>query len=131
MIVLDCSYALALVMPDEVRPASVSTVIRERLAAPFIWPVEIANAMRNAVRRRRVLSHEVTSLCAEVDELEVEVVAPWHDVARRYFEVALTHDLTTYDAMYLELAQMRHGALATRDAVLAEAARRVGIRVHV
>ena len=63
MIILDCSYALALVMPDEVRPASVHKVIRERLAAPFIWPVEIANAMRNAVRRRRVLSHEATALC--------------------------------------------------------------------
>ena len=131
MIILDCSYALALVMPDEVRPASVHKVIRERLAAPFIWPVEIANAMRNAVSRRRVLSHEATALCADVDEFEVEVVAPWHDVARRYFEVAQTHDLTTYDAMYLELAQQRAGDLATRDAALAEAARRVGIRVHV
>ena len=130
VIVLDSSYALALVMPDESRPASVGKVIQDRLAAPFIWPVEIASAMRNAVRRSRVLSHEVTALCADVDRFEVEVVAPWHDHAQRYFEVAQSHDLTPYDAMYLDLALQRHCALATRDEALAQAARRVGIRVH-
>ncbi len=130
MIVLDCSYALALVMPDESLPASVGRVIEDRLAAPFIWPVEIASAMRTAVRRSRLLVPEVSALCAKVDRFEVEVVAPWHDSAERFFEVASSHDLTPYDALYLELALQRHCALATRDAALARAARRVGVRVH-
>ncbi len=130
VIVLDSSYALALVMPDESRPASMRSVLQERLAAPFIWPVEIANAMRTAVRRSRVLGHEVTALCAEVDGFEVEVVAPWDDRALGYFEVAQSHDLTTYDALYLDLALQRRCALATRDTALARAARHVGVHVH-
>ena len=88
MIVMDSSYALALVMPDEARPASVARVMQDRLLAPFIWPVEIANAMRNAVRRQRLLEDEVNGLCDGVGEFEVDVVAPWHDSAQRYFEVA-------------------------------------------
>ena len=61
MIVLDSSYALALVMPDETRPASMAQVLPQRLTAPFIWPVELANAMRNAVRRARL-----RDLCLEL-----------------------------------------------------------------
>ncbi len=130
MIVMDSSYALALVMPDESRPASVSQVMQDRLLAPFIWPVEIANAMRNAVRRGRLLEDEVSGLCADVGEFDIEIVAPWHDSAQRYFEVAQAHQLTPYDAMYLDLALQRRCALATRDEALRQAARNVGVPVQ-
>ena len=129
MIVLDSSYALALVMRDEARPESLPEVLKDRLIAPFIWPVEIANAMRTAVRRGRLLETEVTSLCADVNEFDVEIVAPWHTEAQRYFEVAQTHDLTPYDALYLDLALQRRCKLATRDEALTRAARRVGVPV--
>ncbi len=130
MIVLDSSYALALVMPDETRPTSLATVLREPLAAPFLWPAEIANAMRTAVRRSRVLEREVPALCADVDELDVEIVRPAFDDPVRFFELAQKHDLTPYDALYLELALQRRCALATRDAGLTRAAARSGIEVH-
>ena len=129
MIVLDSSYALALVMPDELRPESVPEVLKDRLVAPFIWPVEIANAMRTALRRGRLLETEVTGLCADVNEFDVEIVAPWLVGAQRYFEIAQTHDLTPYDALYLDLALQRRCALATRDDALIVAARRVGVAV--
>ena len=130
MIVVDSSYALALLMPDVSRPASVAQVMQDRLLAPFIWPVEIANAMRNAVRRNRLLEDEVSGWCAGVGEFDVEVVGPWHNAAQRYFEVAQAHQLTPYDAMYLDLALQRRCALATRDGALTQAARRVGVPVH-
>ena len=130
MIVLDSSYALALILPDEDRPVSLKQVILDRLVAPSIWPIEFANAMRNGVRRGRIRELEVAGLCADVGEFEVEVVAPTHDSPQRYFEVAQTHDLTPYDAMYLDLAMQRRCALATCDEALAAAARRVGVVVH-
>ncbi len=37
-------------------------------------------------------------------------------------ELALTHDLTFYDALYLELAKRRNAPLATLDNALARAA---------
>ena len=129
MIVIDSSYALALVMPDESRPTSLPEVLKNRLVAPFIWPVEIANAMRTAVRRSRLLETEVTGLCADVNEFDVEIVPPWLIGAQRYVEVAQTHDLTPYDALYLDLALQRRCSLATRDDALIVAARRVGVPV--
>lgn len=130
MIVLDSSYALALVMPDESCPGSVARVMREPLLAPFVWPVEVANAMRSAVRRARLREHEVTGLCADLDHFDIEIVAPWQRAAQRWFEVAQAHDLTAYDAVYLDLALTRRCALATRDEQLAVAAQRVGLTVH-
>ena len=130
VIVLDSSYTLALVMPDETRPASMAQVLQQRLMAPFIWPVELAIAMRNAVRRARLREHEAAGLFADLDMFDVEIVAPWQDAARRYFEVAQAHDLTPYDALYLDLALTRRCVLATRDERLALAAQRVGVAVH-
>jgi len=130
MIVLDSSYALALVMPDESCPASMPQVLGERLLAPFIWPLELANAMRTAVQRTRLREHEVTGLCADLEAFDVEIVAPWQQAALRYFEIARAHDLTPYDALYLDLALARRCALATRDQRLISAGRRVGVAVH-
>lgn len=130
MIVLDSSYALALVMPDETRPSSLMAVLRERLLTPFLWPLEIANAMRSAVRRGRLLPPEVTGLFAAVEAFDIEVVPPAHHLPQRHFETCRTHDLTPYDALYLDLALERRCALATRDAALAHAARHVGLTVH-
>ena len=130
VIVLDSSYALALVMSDETGPQSVSQVLPERLLAPFIWPLEVANAMRSAIQRTRLREHEVASLCADLGAFDVEIVAPWEHAALRYFEFARTHDLTPYDALYLDLALTRHCALATRDHRLASAGRRVGVTIY-
>jgi predicted nucleic acid-binding protein len=130
VIVLDSSYALALVMPDESCPASMPHVLGERLLAPFIWPIELANAMRTAVQRSRLRDSEVTGLCADIDEFNVEVVAPWQQAALRYVEVARTHGLTPYDALYLDLALTRRCGLATRDQRLIDASRRVGVTIH-
>ena len=42
-------------------------------------------------------------------------------------ELAATHDLTTYDAVYLELAQRRGLALATQDDKLTAALTSAGV----
>ena len=54
MIVIDCSYTMALVMPDEQQPASLTRTLESRLVAPGLWPLEVANALRNVVRRGRL-----------------------------------------------------------------------------
>ena len=130
MIVIDCSYALALVMPEELRPRSVASVVAERFIAPAIWPIEVASAMRNSMRRGRLLHRDVTTLCTDLDEFEVLVVATAHSQPQLHFDAALTHDLTPYDASYLELAIQRRCALATLDTSMAAAAQRAGLKVH-
>ena len=57
-------------------------------------------------------------------------MAPWHDEPERYLALALAHDLTPYDAIYIDLCLAERAALATCDAALALAAARVGIRIR-
>lgn len=127
MIVLDSSYAMALVMPDEARPPSVTTVLADELAAPFIWPLEIASAMRMNIRRGRLTADDSDALFKRIASLRVEVLGPPHALPQRHFDAAFEHDLTPYDATYITMALQFSAALATRDRGLAAAAARVGI----
>lgn len=129
-VVIDSSYALACLLPDESSPQTMSTVLGQALVAPFIWPIEIASAMRNNVRRRRLRRSEAEALSRSVTALGAKILAPWHDDPERYLGVALAHDLTPYDAIYIDLCLAERAALATRDAALSRAAARVGIRTH-
>lgn len=129
MIVIDSSYTLALVMPDEARPASMRAVLAGQLAAPMLWPLEIANALRSSLRRRRLLATQATDLLQRIAELQVDVVNPSHTSPKHHFDAALTHELTPYDALYLELALQWRCALATCDQGLADAAQRAGVEI--
>lgn len=129
MIIVDSSYTLALVMPDEARPVSTAAVLAGQLATPTIWPLEIANALRSSLRRQRLQARQVDDLLQRIGELQIDVVNPAHTSPKRHFDAAHEHGLTPYDTMYLELALQWRSALATRDAGLAAAAQRAGVEV--
>ncbi len=129
-VVVDSSYALACFMPDEKQPVSMQAVLGESMHVPFTWPVEIANAMRTAVRRKRFGPDEAVSFARQLGELGARVAPPWHDDASRYLELALAHNLTPYDALYLDLCLSEHCDLASCDRELLQAAARIGIRTH-
>lgn len=130
MIVVDSSYTLALVMPDERRPVSMKAVLADRLSAPTIWPLEIANALRTNLRRGRIEASQADELFARIAALQVDVATPPHAQPKRFFESAQMFELTPYDASYLDLARQLSAGLATKDANLAAAAQRAGIPVH-
>ncbi len=129
MIVIDCSYALAMVMPDEQRPASLRQVGSARLLVPPIWPYEVANAFRSAVRRGRVTGPEILGVCARIEALQIELAGAHDASVRQRYLAAMSHGLTAYDAAYVELALQHRGPLATLDAALARVAASAGIEV--
>lgn len=129
MIVIDCSYMLAMVMPDERRPASMQEAVAGRLLVPSIWAYEVANALRNGMRRRRVSDNQVSAVCTRIEGLRIELVGNAEQGVRQRFVAAQNHELTAYDAAYIDLALQLHCALATLDAALAQVARRIGLRV--
>ena len=129
MIVLDCSYTLAMVMHDEARPGSLERVITSRLLVPPIWPTEVANTLRNPVRRRRMAEAEVPGVCARIEAYTVEMIGASDSGVLQRYASAHTHDLSAYDAAYLDLALQRRCALATLDEHLAAVARRTGVTV--
>lgn len=100
------------------------------LEVPALWPLEVANALVVLVRRRKLREEErqaavrwLSGLRARVDD-EVASLA-WS----RLSELAIAHQLSVYDAAYLELAQRRELPLGSKDGPLRKAARQVGVEL--
>jgi predicted nucleic acid-binding protein len=129
MIVLDSSFAISSIYPDEQPPLSAAAVLAEPLIAPSIWVLETANALRSSVLRKRFSSDEARILAGHLDALNVQMKGVGFDQCAAAFDAATWSNLLPYDATYLSLAVMFSCPLATCDAALASAARRSGVTV--
>ena len=98
------------------------------IEVPALWPLEVANALIVLVHRRKLADDErreglgwLHGLCVRVDH-EMSALA-----FSRLSELAGAHQLSVYDAAYLELAQRRRLMLACTDGPLRSAAKRAGV----
>ena len=83
--------------------------IFERMAAgdeasvPFIWPLEVANSLLRAERRKTLKVAQVTGFLEELSAWPIQVDTL--GVGRAFHEIlgaARQHHLTAYDAAYLD-----------------------------
>ena len=131
--VLDCSVTMAWIFPDEATKATDrlrETLIEARAFAPSLWPVEVGNVLLVATRRGRIRANEWPQIRAYLSALPIEidpvsVVRTWS----ASIELAHVHQLSVYDAMYLELAVRLRMPLATLDRPLWNAALAAGVEV--
>lgn len=133
MFVLDSSVALAMLLPDEDSAAAdalASRLAEGSVAVPTIWPLEVRNAMLAALRSRRITAAEFDERLQVLALLPVELEPP-ADVAalKRVVALARRHDLSVYDASYIDLAKQRGLPLATLDAKLRKACKTQRIAV--
>ncbi|MDE0407628.1 MAG: type II toxin-antitoxin system VapC family toxin [Alphaproteobacteria bacterium] len=129
--VLDCSVAMAWVFPDESSEATDrlrDSLVNDRAFVPSLWPVEVGSVLLAATRRRRIGAGEWPVICASLDALPIEIEqVPTSCVWGPALALADRHDLSVYDATYLELALRMRLPLATLDRALAAAARAAGV----
>ena len=131
MIVVDASTTLSWFFEDERSPsviAVVNEVTRSGAIVPAIWPLEVANAFRMAIRRKRIdpdfRGRALAQLGNMPISLDVETNEHAWDATVRLSDL---HGLTVYDAAYLELAIRRKLPLATLDDQLKAAATQAGV----
>ncbi|MCY3829978.1 MAG: type II toxin-antitoxin system VapC family toxin [Rhodospirillaceae bacterium] len=129
--VLDCSVAMAWVFPDEATEATArlrDSLVDNRAYVPSLWPVEVGSVLLAATRRGRIGVAEWPLICANLEALPIEIdpVSPSRTWGTA-LELAVTHDLSAYDAMYLELAVRLQIPLATLDRKLRAAGQAAGI----
>ncbi len=130
-LVIDASAVLAWCFEDEGGPeadALIEQVAAEGAAVPGLWPLEIAGGLVIGERRGRISQAESAAFVAMIEELPI--VADRATGARALHEtmsLAREHELTAYDAAYLELAMRLGVPLATGDRKLRTAAQRVGV----
>lgn len=131
--VLDASMALTLFSEDEnvaLGDAVLDILAEEGAIVPSIWRLEVANAFRSAVRRRRYDEARADAALAELKRLSIEV-DPETD-ARAWgptLDLSRADGLTVYDAAYLELAIRLNATLMSCDRELVDRARARGLAV--
>ena len=131
--VIDCSLAMAWLFKDEATPKTadlLNRLARETALVPAWWFIEITNVLALAERKGRITRAQSEAFITDLGRLELEVddEAP----ARAFthlLALCRTHRLTSYDAMYLDLAVRRHLPLATLDDDLRKAAKQLGVRL--
>lgn len=131
-LVLDCSVTLPWFLEDERTPFTDSLLFAAKGAeywVPGIWCLEFPNALLVAQRKRRIERPRRIEALEQVPTLQMRIDGEPVDLLA-VSAVAERHELSTYDAAYLELAMRRGLGLATLDRDLAEAAAAEGLAVH-
>jgi len=98
------------------------------VTVPSLWAYETANALLILRRRKKLTADDYSDARVLLDRLRLAVDSEGVSLAStRVADLAIQHELTVYDAAYLELAQRKDIALATRDKGLQRAAQRLGV----
>ena len=131
MFVVDASIAMAWCFEDEATDATDALLDRlqgDRAVVPAIWPLEVANVLLVAERRRRLTEAQASRFLEILAQLPIDVDDSAVDAAA-VVAAGRRHALTSYDASYLVLAERLGASLATLDRSLAKAARRAGVQL--
>lgn len=131
-LVIDCSVSLAWFLEDE-RNAFSDAILRATEISdtwvPAVWPLEFANGLLMAERRRRITRASRLDALKRVLLPGLRVDAAVADMPA-ISALAERRDLTTYDASYVELALRLGTDLVTLDRDLARAAAAEGVVVQ-
>ncbi len=126
-LVIDASVTLAWCLEDEQSEYAdgiLQRVSEDSALVPSLWPIEVANGLVVAERRGRLKAAEIPRIHSLLSVLSINAEeAALGSALGPVLTVARTHQLTAYDASYLELAMREGLALATADRDLRAAAR--------
>ena len=121
--VMDASIIAAWALPDESDAYADWTVDRLEIdvaTAPLLWRAELHNLLLISTRRQRITHQQAIQL--RLNTLRLPIRFDDQADETRAFALAFTHQLSFYDALYLELAKRQGVPLATLDRQLAIAA---------
>jgi len=131
--VVDCSVAMAWLFSDEATPKTAALLNRlatETALVPAWWFIEITNVLAMAERKGRITPAQSDAFVADLGKLGIERDDEAPDRAFTYLlTLCRRHRLTSYDAIYLDLAVRHNLPLATLDEDLRKSAKKLGVRL--
>lgn len=113
--VIDTSYVMSWLLPDEKSPKPV----KGQLTAPELLVYEVINALKTSVRRNRINSDIAQQLLHEFESWNIQYFKIDNESV---LNLAITEELSGYDASYLYLAKKMKCDLLTWDKRLGELA---------
>jgi predicted nucleic acid-binding protein len=123
--ILDASYTLAWCFPDRATANTDATLKRleareDYAIVPWVWQVEVGNALGKAGTRAKVPLARALDIWAELQLLPIRHMAIG-DIPQ-LLGLAVKHNLSVYDSCYLQAAVASGLPLATNDKKLMDAA---------
>ena len=129
--VVDCSVSAAWIFEEQAdayTESALDALAQAPALAPAWWRVEMVNVLLMLEKRGRLSATDAVQALRMLERLPVQT----EDRASSAFDLhalARRHQLTSYDALYLDVALARGLPIATRDKALARAAVDSGIGV--
>jgi predicted nucleic acid-binding protein len=132
--VVDASVALCWYFPKQ--KTAYTEAVFDRLAGgdealvPALWPFEMVNSLVVAARQKAITLVQLDSFIADLKDLPVSI--DLGGVGRSYSSIVRLcrqHQLSSYDAAYLDLALVEGVSIATLDKNLRAAASNAGVEL--
>ena len=131
--VLDCSVTIAWLFEDEVTEQTDKLLYGlhgETVYVPNLWHLEVSNVIIQAAKRKRITYFQVETNLRLLEKLPIQSDVETNFRAfNEIKKIAIDHNLTSYDAAYLELSVRRKLPLATLDKQLAKSAKSIGVEL--
>ena len=95
---------------------------------PAIWPLEVGNVLIVGEKQKRLTEADTMRFLALLSQLPIVVEQETPDrMLKEIVALAREHDLSTYDASYLDLAMRSGLPIATLDTALIKAAQKSSV----
>ncbi len=123
-VVLDASGTLAWLFNEGGCQAELAQLLKaSQLTAPDIWSLEVTNAVLKRLRQRRLSQETADQIIVLLGRTRVSIETGRSSIPDIY-QLARKHQLSSYDAAYLDLALRTRRPLITADRNLRDAASR-------
>jgi len=126
---IDASTTLAWLFNENDRTAALDQQLPALdLVAPWLWRLEVVHAVLVRERRKTLTQAEGDQYLQALESLDIEVVGePTSRTLTGLAQTARPHQLSAYDAVYLDLSVRLGLPLLTDDRNLRSAAERIGV----
>jgi predicted nucleic acid-binding protein len=128
--VVDNSVVMAWCFSDESNEKTeglLDRLLDGKAYVPSIWPLEVANVLLVAERKKRIGEADTSRFLTLLARLPIVVDRENSTSVHEMVMLARNHGLTSYDASYLDLAMKRGLPLATQDKTLIQAAMKCNV----
>lgn len=126
--VIDNSVVMAWCFEDETSRYADTVLDKLEVSTaivPSIWPLEVGNVLLVAERKKRLSEADSARFIALLTELPITIEQePPGRMLKEILALAREHQLSSYDASYLDLAMRKGLPIATLDNGLVAAAER-------
>jgi predicted nucleic acid-binding protein len=132
--ILDCSFYLSALLPNE-KNENISQFFLKRLRhkdnyVPSLFWKEIANVLFNAFKSKRLSTSNISDIKDLLQEHDLKTDSKYGvEYFRALLDIMEKYNLTSYDAVYLELACRKNGTMLTLDKNLKNSCIKAGVKV--